>query len=85
MSRPECDRLNRELVILHEGEVKYQQPAWSISQQLVAEAERPLPDVLPKPPKLTVFEWPASGHVDYTAYWQAVDRQAKVDWSEPYL
>lgn len=85
MSRPECDRLNRELVILHEGEVKYQQPAVSIARQLVTDAERPLPDVLPQPPQPATFEWPASGHVDYIAYWQAMDRRGKTDWNGSYL
>lgn len=77
MSRPECDRLNRELAILYDGELKYKLPAAPISRQLVADSERPLPDVLPKPPQWTTFEWPASGVLNYIAYWQEVDRKGE--------
>lgn len=85
MARADYDRLNRELAILYDGEAKYKLPAARISRQLVADAERPLPDVLPKSPQWTTFEWPVGGHVDYSAYWQAMDRRAKIDWGGPYL
>lgn len=78
MSRPECDRLNRELAILRDGELKFKLPAAPISRQLVTDAERPLPDVLPKPLVWTTFEWPGE-IVDLNAYWRAVDRKGKVD------
>lgn len=74
MSYTDCDRLNRELVILQEGELKYQLPAAPIARQLVAEAERLLPDVLPERPMPLKFDWPANT-IDLTDYWRAVDRR----------
>lgn len=78
MSHSECDRLNRELAIPYEGELKYKLPTAPISRQLVTDAERPLPDVLPTPLVWTTFEWPGE-IVDLNAYWRAVDRKGKVD------
>lgn len=84
MSRPDCDRLNRELAILY-ADLRRKSTADVVARQLISDAERPLPDVLPQPPRFTTFEWPAGGRVDYIAYWQAADRRAKVDWGGPYL
>lgn len=84
MSRPDCDRLNCELAILYDVEVRYKIPAAPIARQLIAESERPLPDILPRRPVWLKFEWPMSGEIDYRRYWQSLDRQEEAQrrgWS----
>lgn len=78
-------RLHEELRLLYRAEADYKVPAAPIVRQLIADAERPLPDALPPPPAWTTFQWPRSGEVNLSGYWREVDRKGKIDWSGPYL
>jgi hypothetical protein len=56
-------RLDIELRLLYTCEAIFKIPAAPVIRQLVADAERPLPDVLPPRPEWKSFEWPESGEV----------------------
>ena len=84
--RDDQKRLIEEVRLLRECETDFGLPAKHVITQLVADSDRPLPDVLPPRvlPWLS-FEWPKSGEVDYTAFWRSIDRGNRVLWSGPYL
>lgn len=65
--------LNNEFWLLHRCEMGFGLPAAPVARQLEAEFNRPLPDVLPKPPDFVPFQWPLSEAVDFTAYWRTVE------------
>ena len=68
-------RLREELRLLYRAEADYKVPAAPIVRQLIADAERPLPDVLPPPPAWTTFQWPGGVLVSFTK------ERLGVDWS----
>lgn len=72
------EHLTRELALLYRCEAEHKAPAAPIIRQLVADATRPLPDVLPRPPAWATFEWPSSGEVNYEIYWRGIDRSARL-------
>jgi hypothetical protein len=59
------DRLNIELRLLYICEAQRKIPAAPVVRQLIADADRPLPDVLPPRPEWTMFQWPKSGDSGY--------------------
>lgn len=67
------NRLRREIGLLYAVEASYKLPAAPTINQLIADAERPLPDTLPRPPAWTSFKWPSSGEVNLTDYWKKHD------------
>lgn len=66
-------RLAREISLLYKVEAQYKIPAAPVVRQLVEDAERPLPDVLPPQPVWTTFDWPLSGDVNLSHYWKNYD------------
>ena len=68
-------RLVREIALLQQCEREFKLPAKPIVDQLVADSDRPLPDVLPLPFQWVKFQWPASRGMDYREYWRQVDRR----------
>jgi hypothetical protein len=70
-------QLIRELALLYRCEAEHKVSAARVIRQLIADAARPLPDVLPRPPAWVTFEWPSSGEVNYEPYWRGVDRKAR--------
>jgi hypothetical protein len=71
----EPDRLKAELRLPRTAEAIFGVPAAPVARQLVADAERPLPDVLPPPPEWTTFRWPLGGKVNFEGWWREVDRR----------
>ena len=81
---PAQQRLIREITLLQKCEREFGLPAKPVIDQLVADSDRPLPDILPQRLQWVRFEWPESRSVDYTAYWKQVDRNES-KWMGPYL
>lgn len=73
-------RLIIEIGLLQRVELAHGLPVGPIIEQLAADANRPLPDVLPAMPKLVRFWWPARGIVDYGA-----SRRLWSPWTEEHL
>lgn len=67
-------RLTAEITALVRCEQRHGLRAAPVIARLVADDERPLPDLIPAPPVWTTFSWPVSGAVDYDAEWRVVDR-----------
>jgi hypothetical protein len=67
-------QLTRELALLYRCEAEHKVPAAPVVRQLVADAARPLPDVLPRPLVWVAFGWPSSGEVNYETHRRGVDR-----------
>jgi hypothetical protein len=63
-------RLAREITLLYAVEAVYKIPAAPVVRQLIADNDRPLPDLIPPAPQWVSFEWPASGFVDSKPYWE---------------
>lgn len=78
-------RLAHELALLYAVEAAYKIPAAPVVRQLVADDERPLPDVIPPPPQWVEFEWPRFGEVNLITYWREIDRERGTKWMGPYL
>lgn len=66
--------ITRELALLSRCEDLFGIPARPVVTQLANFLMRPLPDVLPKPPQWTAFDWPKSGEIDLRGYWREFDR-----------
>lgn len=75
-------RLVREIELLQRCEAQFELKAKPIIDQLVADADRLLPDHLPQPPAWIDFEWPRSGEIDLRSHWKLVDR---IGWRGEYL
>lgn len=67
-------RLIREIQLLQRCEAQWKLKAKPIVDQLIADADKPLPDHLPQPPAWTTFEWPRSGEVDLRSHWKLIDQ-----------
>lgn len=76
-------RLRREIDVLCRCEERFKLPAQPVIDRLIADADRPLPDRLPRRPHWTTFEWPESGLVNLESYWHARERKSQL--LEPYL
>jgi hypothetical protein len=70
-------RLVHEVQLLQRCEAQHGLRAKPIIDRLVAESDRPLPDVLPPSPQWTTFTWPKSGVVDLTNYWREADKEQR--------
>lgn len=77
-------RLVCEIQLLQKCEREFGVSAKPVIDQLVADSDRSLPDILPPRLRWVQFSWPESSSVDYTAYWKQVDRNES-KWMGPYL
>jgi hypothetical protein len=66
-------RLRNEMSLLYYGERVHKLPASPVIRQLIADAERPLPDALPPQTPCVEFRWPADT-LDFIADWKRKDR-----------
>lgn len=86
MTETERERLVREVALLIAAEHFYKVPSMPIASQLINEAQRPLPDAIPRSPVWVEFKWPESGVVDLQGYWRQVDQGAHGNnFYAPYL
>lgn len=67
-------RLATEIAILVRCEQRHGLFAAPAIMRLLADEDRPPPDVFPVAPAWVAFQWPVSGVVDVEAEWRAVDR-----------
>lgn len=66
-------RLIREIEVLQRCERRTGLLAKLVIDQLIADSDRQLPDVLPERPKWVQFAWPSGEMLDYKDYWDRVD------------